>query len=154
VDKTFPIIPSSTLIDFAIGPIPFKVSFEIPLTVQANAMMHAIAEAEFGVTSQYARFSAPTRPEVTRLCRWALGNMFVSWDETHGWSHVTPTPTFSWQPQLKTTDPQFNAAASFSIVPSVSMHFNNLFSYTMTATPELDVTVSGDLSSRQVCVDA
>jgi len=134
VDKTFPIIPSSTLIDFAIGPIPFKVSFEIPLTVQANAMMHAIAEAEFGVTSQ-----------------WALGNMFVSWDETHGWSHVTPTPTFSWQPQLKTTDPQFNAAASFSIVPSVSMHFNNLFSYTMTATPELDVTVSGDLSSRQVC---
>ena len=58
MDKTFPIIPSSTLIDFAIGPIPFKVSFEIPLTVQANAMMHSIAEAEFGVTSQYARFSA------------------------------------------------------------------------------------------------
>ena len=78
--------------------------------------------------------------------------MFVSWDEVHGWSHVTPSPSFAWQPQLQTTDPQFNAAASFSVIPSVSMHFNNLFSYTMTATPELDVTVSGDLSSRQVCV--
>jgi hypothetical protein len=79
--------------------------------------------------------------------------MFVSWDEDHGWSHVTPSPTFAWQPQLQTTDPQFNAAASFSVIPSVSMHFNNLFSYTMTATPELDVTLSGDLSSRQVRVE-
>ena len=30
------------------------------------------------------------------------------------------------------------------------MHFNNLFTYTMTATPELDVSVSGDFASRQV----
>jgi hypothetical protein len=45
--------------------------------------------------------------------------MFVSWDETHGWTHVTPTPVFAWQPQLQTTDPQFNAAATFSIIPSV-----------------------------------
>jgi hypothetical protein len=84
------------------------------------------------------------------LHRWTLGNMFVSWDDVHGWSHVTPTPTFVWQPQLQTTDPQFNAAASFSVIPSVSMHFNNLFSYTMTATPQLDVTVRGDVTSRQV----
>ena len=80
--------------------------------------------------------------------------MFVSWDDVNGWSHVTPTPTFTWQPQLHTTDLQFNAAASFSVIPSVSMHFNNLFTYTMTATPELDVTVSGDVSSRQVRDDA
>ena len=155
VDKTFPILPASTVIDFAVGPIPFKVTFEIPLTIQANAMMHAIAEAEFGVTSQY------DRPRISMqllflfgfnysVRRWTLGNMFVSWDETHGWTHVTPTPAFAWQPQLQTTDPQFNAAASFSIIPSVSMHFNNLFTYTMTATPELDVSVSGDFASRQV----
>ena len=52
VDKTYPLIPSSTIINFAIGPIPFKVTFEVPLAIQANAMMHANAEAEFGVTSQ------------------------------------------------------------------------------------------------------
>lgn len=56
VDKTFPIKPTSTIIDFSIGPIPFKVTFEIPLTIQANAMMHAIAEAQFGVVSQYVTF--------------------------------------------------------------------------------------------------
>lgn len=52
IDKTYAVVPSSTFIDFAIGPIPFKVTFEVPLTIQANAMMHAIAEVEFGVTSQ------------------------------------------------------------------------------------------------------
>jgi hypothetical protein len=60
VDKTFSIIPSSTFIDFSIGPIPFKVTFEIPLTIQANAMMHAIAEAQFGVVSQYGTSRMPS----------------------------------------------------------------------------------------------
>jgi hypothetical protein len=80
--------------------------------------------------------------------------MFVSWNPTNGWSHVIPTPKFSWQPQLHVSDPQFSAAATFAVVPSIVIHFNNVFSYTMTATPELDVSIAGDLSSRQVRDDA
>jgi hypothetical protein len=64
VDKTYPVLPSSTFIDFSIGPIPFKVTFEVPVTIQANAMAHAIAEAQFGVTSQYVPLCAPNKSNV------------------------------------------------------------------------------------------
>ena len=63
MDKTFPILPSSTFINFSIGPIPFKVTFEVPVTIQANAMAHAIAEAEFGVTSQCVPLCAQNKSE-------------------------------------------------------------------------------------------
>jgi len=136
-DKVFPIIPSTTVINFRVADLPFKVTFEVPLEVKASATFYASAEASGGVSA-----------------KWAFGDMYATWNAGSGWTHVTPNPRLSWTPQLQTTQPNFSSDFTLSVIPSVTMKLNDIFTYTMTATPIADLKVAGDLSTKSVCANS
>ena len=136
-DKVFPIIPSSTVINFRVADLPFKVTFEIPLEVKASATFYATAEATGGVSA-----------------KWVFGDMYATWNAGSGWSHVTPHPQLSWTPQLQTTQPDFASDFTLSVIPSVTMKLNDIFTYSMTATPIADLKVAGDLGTKSVCANS
>jgi hypothetical protein len=136
-DKVFPIIPSTTVINFRVADLPFKVTFEIPLEVKASATFYATAEATGGVSA-----------------KWVFGDMYATWNAGSGWTHVTPRPQLSWTPQLQTTQPNFASDFTLSVVPSVTMKLNDIFTYSMTATPVADLKVAGDLSTKSVCANS
>jgi len=136
-DKVFPIIPSTTVINFRVADLPFKVTFEVPLEVKASATFYASAEASGGVSA-----------------KWAFGDMYATWNAGSGWSHVTPNPQLSWTPQLQTTQPNFSSDFTLSVIPSVTMKLNDIFTYSMTATPIADLKVAGDLGTKSVCANS
>jgi hypothetical protein len=136
-DKVFPIVPSTTVISFRVADLPFKVTFEVPLEVKASATFYATAEATGGVTA-----------------KWMFGDMYASWNAGSGWSHVTPRPQLSWTPQLQTTQPTFSSEFSLSVVPTVTMRLNDVFTYSMTAIPNADLKVAGDLGTKTVCANS
>jgi len=136
-DKVFPIIPSTTVINFRVADLPFRVTFEVPLEVKASATFYATAEATGGVTA-----------------KWVFGDMYATWSSQSGWTHVTPTPQLTWTPQLQTTQPTFASDFTLSVVPTVTMKLNDIFTYSMTATPLADLKVAGDLSTKTVCANS
>ena len=71
-----------------------------------------------------------------------------------GWAHVTPNPKLSWTPQLQTTEPTFASDFTLSVVPTVTMKLNDIFTYSMTATPLADLKVAGDLGAKTVCANS
>jgi hypothetical protein len=71
-----------------------------------------------------------------------------------GWSHVTPKPQLSWTPQLQTSQTSFSSDFSLSVVPTVTMKLNDVFTYSMTATPNADLKVAGDLATKSVCANS
>jgi hypothetical protein len=136
-DKVFPIIPSTTVINFRVADLPFKVTFEVPLEVKASATFYAAGEATGGVSA-----------------KWVFGDMYATWNSGSGWTHVTPQPQLSWTPQLQTTQPNFSSDFTLSVVPSVTMKLNDVFTYSMTATPIADLKVAGDVSTKTVCANS
>jgi hypothetical protein len=73
-DKTFPVIPQNAVIDINVGPLPFRITFEVPLRITgaslsqpfpakispppdvfaaADATFHAVAEATAGANAQW-----------------------------------------------------------------------------------------------------
>jgi hypothetical protein len=136
-DKVFPVIPSTTIIQFRVADLPFKVSFEIPVEVKASATFYATAEATGGVSA-----------------KWVFGDMFATWNAGSGWTHVIPKPQLSWTPQLQTTEPIFSSDFTLSVIPTVTMKLNDIFTYSMTASPVVDLKVAGDLGTRTVCANS
>ena len=60
-------------------------------------------------------------------------------------------------PQLQTTQPNFSSDFTLSVIPSVTMKLNDIFTFTMTATPIADLSdlkVAGDLSTKSVCANS
>ena len=136
-DKVFPVIPSSTGISFSIGKLPFHVSFEMPLEVKVSASFDASAAATAGVSSKIS-----------------FGDMYASWSSIGGWSHVAPHPQLSWSPTLQTQQPEFSGDFSVSLVPTVTMKLNDVFTYSLTANPSADLKVGNDASVRSVCANS
>jgi len=136
-DKVFPVIPSSTGISFSIGKLPFHVSFEMPLEVKVSASFDSSAAATAGVSSKIS-----------------FGDMYASWSSIGGWSHVAPHPQLSWSPTLQTQQPEFSGDFSVSLIPTVTMKLNDVFSYSLTANPSADLKVGNDASVRSVCANS
>ena len=136
-DKVFPVIPSSTEISFSIGKLPFHISFEMPLEVKVNALFAASAAATAGVASKLS-----------------FGDLYASWSSISGWSHVAPRPQLSWSPTLQTQQPEFSGDFSVSLIPTVTMKLNDVFSYSLTANPSADLKVGNDASVRAVCANS
>jgi hypothetical protein len=136
-DKVFPVIPSATGISFSIGKIPFHVSFEMPLEVKVSASFAASAAATAGVASKLS-----------------IGDMYASWSSSSGWSHVTPHPQMSWSPMLQTQQPDFSGDFSVSLIPTVTMKLNDVFSYSLSANPNADLKVGHDASAMSVCANS
>jgi len=121
VDKTLNIVPPITLFSFNIGKVPFAFTFGIPVAMKMEAHVHAIAEAKIGAT-------------LTGV----LGDNYVSFVSGQGWTHVTPTPSFQWQPQASGQQ-DFTAEATFQMIPQLQVKLANIYEYDLIYTPTLDI---------------
>jgi hypothetical protein len=140
VDKTYTLVPPKTILDFHIGPIPIKIWFEIPLHVLADASFSATANARVGA-----------------IASWDIGNAYIKWDPVNHWTTVGPNPKFSWTPVISgSTD--FKGTVNVGLIPSVNMHLDNLFDYTLTFSNTADLQVYGSGSIKpaeaQLCAKA
>jgi hypothetical protein len=69
-------------------------------------------------------------------------------------AHARAVPVTSRTPQLQTMQPNFSSDFTLSVVPTVTMKLNDVFTYSMTATPIADLKVAGDLSTKTVCANS
>ena len=58
--------------------------------------------------------------------------------------HIGTSPQFS-------TSASFNAEGTLTVIPTLKAHFDRILTYSLTATPQLDITISGSEASKQVC---
>jgi len=133
VDKTLNLIPSTNLINFKVGVVPFLIYFELPVEVTASALFKSTANVHLGAGMNID-----------------LGDAYVAWDPVKHWHHATPSPKLSFSPVLK-TDANLDAEAKITITPTLTAHFDKILKYTMQATPTLDLTVTGSEADKQVC---
>jgi hypothetical protein len=136
VDKVLPIVPKTPLITFRVGSVPFVVWFDIPVEVKADAMLLATAEAYAGVKAE-----------------WNVGDLYIQWDPTNHWTHVTPKPIATFTPTIS-GHADFHATADFSLVPTFELHAEQLFTYTVTVDPEFNLDIKGDTTTKQLCENA
>ena len=94
------------------GPVPFRMSLDIPVNVAANILFHAEAQAIFGSTSV-----------------WNIGSHYVSWNPDDHWQHVHPNPQLLFKSVVRNASANFDATATLSVAPSIAMHIDTLFTY-------------------------
>jgi len=136
IDKQLELVATTYLLDFKVGSVPFMLFFDVPLRVQAELQLSAAADVSFGVHGELG-----------------LGDLGLSWDPTNHWRPVTPSLTHALTPSLTTTA-ALNVGGTLAITPAFHVHFDRMFSYSITASPTLDATVQGSLASKQVCLHA
>eukprot|EP00698_Gefionella_okellyi_P012941 TRINITY_DN3516_c0_g2_i1.p1 TRINITY_DN3516_c0_g2~~TRINITY_DN3516_c0_g2_i1.p1 ORF type:complete len:451 (+),score=82.54 TRINITY_DN3516_c0_g2_i1:66-1355(+) len=133
VNKQINLVQPTTVVNFHIGVIPIRIWFQVPVQITADASFHSSAQATIGAQ-----------------VNWNIGDLYIQWDPTNHWQHVTPSPSLSWTPQISGSA-QFNADASFAVIPSIIMHVDNVFTYQVTLTPSLELSASGSTQSTQLC---
>jgi len=136
VDKTLMMIPSTTLLDFRIGLVPFLIMFDAPVEVKADIQLNAQAEATAGVTG-----------------RIALGGSSISWSPKHHWQHTHLQPQAKWTTQVS-GDASFSGSGSIAFVPSLMMHVDKIFTYAFTLSPQANLQVAGDTTTKKICANA
>eukprot|EP00040_Diaphanoeca_grandis_P024281 m.133247 g.133247 ORF g.133247 m.133247 type:complete len:441 (-) comp29663_c2_seq1:140-1462(-) len=136
IDKTLPLLQNTYLVNFKVGVVPFMIFFDLPVEIKADFQFLSDAEATLGATLNLG-----------------IGDAFVSWDPINHWTHSLPSPVFEAAPVF-TTSASLNAAASLTIVPTLTAHFDRLLSYQLQATPVLSMTVQGSEASKQVCLQS
>jgi hypothetical protein len=140
VDKTYTLVPPKTIIDIHIGIIPIKIWFDIPLHVLADASFVATANAKVGA-----------------IANWDIGSAYISWDPKNHWTHVDPNPKFTFTPVLS-GDANFKGEVNIGLIPSINMHLDNLFDYSLifSNTANFQVYGSGSIkpAEGQICAKA
>mmetsp|Transcript_23788 Transcript_23788/g.62215 ORF Transcript_23788/g.62215 Transcript_23788/m.62215 type:complete len:439 (-) Transcript_23788:1601-2917(-) len=137
VDKTLQAIQTTYLVNFKIGPVPFMIFFELPVEVTGSFTFTSSALVQFGAS-----------------LNWGLDGSILRWDPENHWRHeLTSTPSISYTPVLSTSA-SLNAEATFAVIPTLRAHFDHILTYSLTATPTLDATITGSEASKQVCMDA
>ena len=134
IDKTLKLVATDYLLDFKIGPVPFMLFFDVPLEVKGDLTFNTAAEVTLGVTSGIA-----------------LGSTYVSWDPTRHWQHTKPEFVPSLTPQLATSA-SLDATADIQLMPSFNVHFDRIFSYSLTANPSLHAEITGSKASGKICM--
>jgi len=124
---------SNPVISFKIGPVPFIFWFDVNQHIKGDAELQATAEAKAGVTMEYA-----------------IGDAYVSWDPKNKWQTHKPNPSLSFKHAVS-GQAQFQGQASFAVIPSVGLHVNQLYSYTATLNPTVNMQVQGDTASKKIC---
>lgn len=119
-----------------IGSVPFMIFFELPVEIKGSFTFASQAQAQFGAA-----------------LNWGFGGCYLTWDPENHWRDITPTPTIAYTPQF-TTSASLNAEATFAIIPTLRAHFDRLLTYSLTATPTVDATITGSQASKQVCLAA
>jgi hypothetical protein len=137
LDKTLELLSQTYLLDFKVGSVPFMLYFDVPLAVKADLDLSANAALSFGATA-----------------RLRFGEIGLTWDKTNHWQHVTPTLTHQLTPSLTSTSASLDVAGSVALTPAFRMHFDRMFSYSLTASPTLDASITGSLASKQACLNS
>ena len=130
MDKELHLVNQAPVIQFSIGPVPFCLWFEIPVQVNIMADLNAQATAELGVDATYT-----------------LGASLITWDPKNHWVHTKPTPKFS-QHQHASGNANFEGTFHASLTPSINMHVNELYTYTLTYAPQYNFDIHGDTTSK------
>lgn len=133
--REFHILKEKYIVNFYIGPIPIVISYEIPVTINAEASINAQLNIEAGATAN-----------------WNIGDAYVSWTPEEHWKLVRSKPTYTWNPVLSVSG-GFKAAAGLSITPSFILHFLRIVDMYVRATPQLNLEAEGDIQKKEACVD-
>jgi len=114
IDKKYDLVQQLVVLKFNIGPIPVRIWFEIPVEIKADARFSENAHAQVGVTGQLN-----------------IGDAYLEWTPSSHWVVHKPTPSFTWAPVLS-GDANFYGHVDFAIIPTLTMHIDNLFDYSIT----------------------
>ena len=136
IDKELELVPTTYLLDFKVGAVPFMLFFDVPLHVNAELDLTANAALTFGVDASMA-----------------LGEVAVTWDPTNHWQHTAPTMTHALTPSLDTSA-SLEVDGHVALTPSFKLKFDRMFNYDLVASPTLDAEISGSEAAKKVCLDS
>jgi len=139
IDKKYDLVQQLVVLKFNIGPIPVRIWFEIPVEIKADARFSENAHAQVGVTGQLN-----------------IGDAYLEWTPSSHWVVHKPTPSFTWAPVLS-GDANFYGHVDFAIIPTLTMHIDNLFDYSITLDPTLHLDIKGQAKAvppaAKLCAD-
>jgi|SaaInlStandDraft_3_1057020.scaffolds.fasta_scaffold11824_2 hypothetical protein len=136
VDKNIEIEKPTTIVDFNIGPIPIRVWFEIPLQITADLSFTGSETASIGANVD-----------------WNIGDAYLEWDKENHWTTVKPNPILNWGPVVSGSA-NFHASGNFAFIPTIKMHIDNVFDYTLIASTTMNIEVDGSASSMEICASS
>lgn len=115
----------SPFLSFKVGPIPFMLWFEANAQMKADVSLLATAQANAGV-----------------LMKYDMGDNYVTWDHVNHWQHVQTSPNLTFTPTVSGSA-QFHGHGDVSLIPSVSLHLDKVFTTSLTLTPVINLDVNG-----------
>merc|ERR1712070_154430 len=124
------------VLSFRIGAIPFALWFESNVGFHGDLTFGLQAQASVGVDMQYG-----------------IGDSYIQWAEGSGWSHVRPSPSLHFTPQLS-AHADFRVEANVGLTTQVAMHVNGIFTHSLSLNPSMNMVVQGDTTSKQICVNS
>lgn len=112
------------VVRFHIGPVPFVFWFDVNLHLVGNVDMLQKGEGKAGVNLAFD-----------------IGDDYVSWDPTNKWSLMKSNITDKLTPSISGTT-GLRGTADLHVAPTIAMHVNHMFSYSMTTDPSLSMEFS------------
>lgn len=133
VDKTVNLVPTTNLINFKVGPVPFLIYFDLPVELAATATFDTNADLKIGAQLDMD-----------------FGDAYVYWTPATHWQHTKPEPKLTFTPTVSTAA-ALTATAYASVTPTLTAHFDKILSYQIVAKPEFNFQLDGSEASKQVC---
>jgi hypothetical protein len=99
-------------------------------------MLEATAHAEAGLNAVYT-----------------IGSNLITWDPKNHWRHTKPNPSFTMT-EHASGEANFQGTAHASLIPSITMHVNHMFTYTLKLDPQYNFEIHGDTKAKQICEKA
>jgi len=124
---------NNPIVSFKIGPVPFIFWFEAKQHIKGDAQLQTTAQAKAGVTMQYD-----------------IGDSYISWDPDKKWQHHKISPTLAFNHAVSGSA-QFQGSADLSVMPTVALHVNQLYSYTLSLDPGVNMQIQGDTTGKKIC---
>eukprot|EP00931_Biecheleriopsis_adriatica_P077663 TRINITY_DN51183_c0_g1_i1.p1 TRINITY_DN51183_c0_g1~~TRINITY_DN51183_c0_g1_i1.p1 ORF type:complete len:441 (+),score=77.57 TRINITY_DN51183_c0_g1_i1:97-1419(+) len=124
------------VISFHVGPIPFAIYFDAKLHLTTDMQCQEAAAAHAGLAMEHV-----------------IGDNYLTWDTKNLWRHVHGKPTTTFTPTVSGSA-NFDCTGSVSLIPSVDLHMNQLFSSSVALTPKASIEVKGDKKGIQICETA
>lgn len=134
-DKMISFDKDQKTLNFWIGPIPFHVSFKVPVELKMDTTLNVAAKAQFGVTGSYE-----------------IGDLYLEWTPETNWTTIKPNPKFLLEPILN-GDASFDGEMSFEFIPHLHLEIDGIFDYTALIHPTINARVKADTPSKQLCLD-
>lgn len=134
IDKT-DLLPGlgedNPIVKFKIGPVPFIFWFDVSLHLVGDFSLEANSEAKAGMQMAFD-----------------IGDDYVSWDPTNKWMLVHSNIAHTLSPAIS-GKAGFTGQANVRMIPTIGMHVNSMFTYTMTVDPGVSMDITSD--DKSIC---